>query len=185
MRVALSYIEPRHRLDLLDRRAARSAVAFRRHASASKLPPHLAKEFSFHDPDQINPFASLQDNILFGRIADGRAGAVDRVSGLLREILEELGPFLCGARARAEIRDRIGRAPALAVAAPAARPRPGAAAAPGVPHRQPRPERARTTAPSKRSSRAYLAMAKSKAGRFRRALDHIHGIAGVACSTGC
>ena len=56
-----------------------------------KLPPHLAAEFSFHDPDQINPFASLQDNILFGRIVDGRAGAVDRVSALLREILEELG----------------------------------------------------------------------------------------------
>ncbi len=45
----------------------------------------------FHNPDQINPFASLQDNILFGRIVDGRAGAVDRVSALLREILEELG----------------------------------------------------------------------------------------------
>jgi putative ABC transport system ATP-binding protein len=56
-----------------------------------KLPPHLAAEFSFHDADQINPFASLQDNILFGRIVDGRAGAVDRVSALLREILEELG----------------------------------------------------------------------------------------------
>jgi putative ABC transport system ATP-binding protein len=55
-----------------------------------KLPPHLASEFSFHDADQINPFASLQDNILFGRIVDGRAGAVDRISALLREILEEL-----------------------------------------------------------------------------------------------
>ncbi|MCC2688325.1 MAG: hypothetical protein K0S21_1128 [Rhizobiaceae bacterium] len=89
MRVALSYIEPRHRLDLLDDDLRNAAVAFRPFCR-ERMPPHLAKEFSFHDPDQINPFASLQDNILFGRIAEGRAGAIDRVSGLLREILEEL-----------------------------------------------------------------------------------------------
>ncbi len=90
MRVALSYSEPRHRLDLmtddLQDAIVRSRMAFRQN-----LPPHLASEFSFHDPDEINPFASLQDNILFGRIVDSRAGAVDRVSALLRSILEELG----------------------------------------------------------------------------------------------
>ncbi|HEY6630681.1 MAG TPA: ABC transporter transmembrane domain-containing protein [Rhizobiaceae bacterium] len=90
IRVALSYSEPRHRLDLLTS-DLRDAIVKARMTFREKLPPHLASEFSFHNPDQINPFASLQDNILFGRIVDGRAGAVDRVSALLREILEELG----------------------------------------------------------------------------------------------
>lgn len=90
IRVALSYSEPRHRLDLLTD-GLRDAIVKARMTFREKLPPHLAGEFSFHNPDQINPFASLQDNILFGRIVDGRAGAVDRVSALLREILEELG----------------------------------------------------------------------------------------------
>jgi putative ABC transport system ATP-binding protein len=90
IRVALSYSEPRHRLDLLTDEL-RDAIVKARTTFREKLPPHLAAEFSFHNPDQINPFASLQDNILFGRIVDGRAGAVDRVSALLREILEELG----------------------------------------------------------------------------------------------
>ena len=89
IRVALSYSEPRHRLDLLDD-DLRRAVVESRTTFREKLPPELASEFSFHDADHINPFASLQDNILFGRIVDGRAGAVDRISALLREILEEL-----------------------------------------------------------------------------------------------
>ncbi len=90
IRVALSYCEPRHRLDLLTSEL-QDAIVKARMIFREKLPPHLANDFFFHDPDQINPFASLQDNILFGRIVDGRAGAVDRVNALLREILTELG----------------------------------------------------------------------------------------------
>ena len=90
IRVALSYCEPRHRLDLLND-DMRKAVVAARATFRQKLPPELASEFAFHDASQINPYASLQDNILFGRIVDGRAGAVDRISALLRDILEELG----------------------------------------------------------------------------------------------
>lgn len=90
IRVALSYCEPRHRLDLLTNEL-RDAIVKARMILREKLPPHLANDFFFHNPDQINPFASLQDNILFGRIVDGRAGAADRVNALLREILAELG----------------------------------------------------------------------------------------------
>ncbi|MBL8579458.1 MAG: ABC transporter ATP-binding protein [Mesorhizobium sp.] len=90
IRVALNYNEPRHRLDLLTE-DLRDAIVAARMNFRENLPPHVAAEFSFHDPDEINPYASLQDNILFGRIVDSRAGAVDRVSALLREILEELG----------------------------------------------------------------------------------------------
>ncbi len=90
IRVALNYTEPRHRLALLNDEV-RGAVVAARTTFRERLPAELVAEFEFHKADQINPFASLQDNILFGRIAEGRAGAVDRISALLREILEELG----------------------------------------------------------------------------------------------
>ncbi len=90
MRVAFSYCEPRHRLGLINDELCEAVVASRQ-AFRDRLPERLASAFAFHDPEQINPVASLQDNILFGRIADERSGAVDRVSALLREILEELG----------------------------------------------------------------------------------------------
>jgi len=90
MRVAFSYCEPRHRLGLVNDELCEAVVASRQEFRA-RLPEHLASAFAFHDPDEINPVASLQDNILFGRISDERSGAVDRVNALLREILEELG----------------------------------------------------------------------------------------------
>ena len=98
----------------------------------------LAEEFFFHDPDQINPFASLQDNILFGRIVDGRAGRRRPGQRAFCAKYWRARPVLCRAGARAEIRDRFGRAPALAVAAPAARSCPRAFAEAGVSGRQPR-----------------------------------------------
>lgn len=88
--VALGYNEPRHRLDMLTDEL-RDVIVNARMAFRENLPPRLAAVFSFHDPDDINPYASLQDNILFGRIVAGRAGAADRIGTLMREILEELG----------------------------------------------------------------------------------------------
>ena len=89
MRVAFSYCEPRHRLGLVNDDLCEAVVASRQ-AFRQRLPEHLASAFAFHDPEEINPDVSMQDNILFGRIADERSGAVDRISALLREILEEL-----------------------------------------------------------------------------------------------
>ncbi len=89
MHVAFSYCEPRHRLGLVNDDLCEAVVASRQ-AFRDRLPEQLASAFAFHDPDEINPDVSLQDNILFGRIADERSGAVDRVSALLRAILEEL-----------------------------------------------------------------------------------------------
>ena len=89
MRVAFSYCEPRHRLGLVNDDLCEAVVASRQ-AFRRRLPEHLASAFAFHDAEKINPAASLQDNILFGRLADERSGAVDRVNTLLREILEDL-----------------------------------------------------------------------------------------------
>jgi putative ABC transport system ATP-binding protein len=90
MHAAFSYSEPRHRLGLINDDLCAAVVASRQ-AFRARLPEHLASAFAFHNPDEINPDVSLQDNILFGRIADERSGAVDRVNALLREILEDLG----------------------------------------------------------------------------------------------
>lgn len=90
IRVAMAYTEPRHRLDLL-KDDLREAVVNARMPFRDKMPEAIRKEFSFHDPEQINPYASVQDNILFGRIVEGRSGAVDRIGALLRQIVDELG----------------------------------------------------------------------------------------------
>jgi putative ABC transport system ATP-binding protein len=90
VRVAFGYSEPRHRLGLVNDALCEAIVAARQEFG-KRLPKDLADAYTVHDPDKIDPADSLQDNILFGRIADERSGAVDRVRALLREILEELG----------------------------------------------------------------------------------------------
>ena len=45
----------------------------------------------FFDPERYNGAATLQDNILFGKIVTGQAGAVERITKLVRELLDELG----------------------------------------------------------------------------------------------
>jgi len=90
IRVAFGYTEPRHRLGLVNDELCQAVVAARLDFG-NRLPEDLAAVYTVHDPDKIDPADSLQDNILFGRIADERSGAVDRVRTLLREILEELG----------------------------------------------------------------------------------------------
>jgi hypothetical protein len=45
----------------------------------------------FHDPGRVNPAASLEENLLFGRISLGEANAEPRVRALLRRFLAEGG----------------------------------------------------------------------------------------------
>ena len=45
----------------------------------------------FFDPSRYNSAATLQDNILFGKIVTGQAEAATRITRLVRELLEELG----------------------------------------------------------------------------------------------
>jgi len=90
MSVALNYCEPQHRLGLVNDELC-SAVVASRQEFGQRLPEDLAATYTVYDPDKIDHAASLQDNILFGRIAEERSGAADRVYALLRDILEELG----------------------------------------------------------------------------------------------
>lgn len=83
-------IPARHRLDLLsDQLQARVLEA--RQAFRSDLPESLAQAIEFFDPDAYNASATLQDNILFGKLAYGQAQAGARVGRVIAELLDELG----------------------------------------------------------------------------------------------
>ena len=55
------------------------------------LPAELRDAVEFFDLGRYNSAASLQDNILFGKIVTGQAGAAARITALVRELLDELG----------------------------------------------------------------------------------------------
>ena len=89
LRLAYGYIEPRHRLGLLDD-ALQAEIVAARHTFRANVPAELAGVVQFHEPGVVNSAASIQDNVLFGRIVDTFAEAVERVNGILRETMEAL-----------------------------------------------------------------------------------------------
>jgi putative ABC transport system ATP-binding protein len=90
MRLALGYIEPRHRLGLLDD-TLKEAVLEARRVFRAELPDTLADSVRFHETGALNPMASVLDNVLFGRIVETYADARARISALLRNMMDELG----------------------------------------------------------------------------------------------
>ncbi|MBB4003693.1 MAG: ABC transporter transmembrane domain-containing protein [Aurantimonas endophytica] len=88
--LAFGYIEPKHRLGLLDDRI-RSAVLAARARFGEKLEPDLAQAVSVHSPTALNPAASFQDNVLFGRVVDRYAEAAARINEVLVATLYDTG----------------------------------------------------------------------------------------------
>ena len=80
----------RHRLGLIDQSFEARVLEARRHF-AETLPEELQEAVEFFDPARYNSAATLQDNILFGKIVTGQAGAVERITQLVRELADELG----------------------------------------------------------------------------------------------
>jgi energy-coupling factor transporter ATP-binding protein EcfA2 len=80
----------RHRLGLvedgLQARILEARRLFREH-----LPPELAGSVAFFESDRYTAAASIQDNILFGKVAYGQAQASERIGELISEVLDELG----------------------------------------------------------------------------------------------
>jgi putative ABC transport system ATP-binding protein len=83
-------IAARHRLGLIDE-SFEARVVEARHYFAKNLPPALQSAIEFFDQSRYNGAASLQDNILFGKIVAGQAEASTRITALVRELLDELG----------------------------------------------------------------------------------------------
>jgi putative ABC transport system ATP-binding protein len=61
-----------------------------RRAFAAGLPPELRSAVEFYDFGRYNSAATLQDNILFGRLVYGQAQAEQRIGTLIAEVLDEL-----------------------------------------------------------------------------------------------
>jgi putative ABC transport system ATP-binding protein len=86
----LRYIEARHRLGLIDAAMEDRLLAARR-AFRAGLPESLRGAVEFYDFSRYNSAATLQDNILFGRLVYGQAQADQRIGTLTRAVLDELG----------------------------------------------------------------------------------------------
>ena len=82
-------ISARHRLGLIDEGFETRILRARRYF-ADHLPPEMRGGVEFFDAARYNGAATLQDNILFGKVATGQAQAGTRISAMLHEVLEEL-----------------------------------------------------------------------------------------------
>jgi len=82
-------IVTKHRLGLIDE-AFEARILEARRQFAANLPDDLRGAIEFFDPKRYNHAASLQDNILFGKIASAQALGSAQIGALLRQILDEL-----------------------------------------------------------------------------------------------
>jgi len=89
MTLPLRYIEARHRLGLIDATMEDRLLGARR-AFAAGLPANLRGAVEFYDFERYNSAATLQDNILFGRLVYGQAQAEARIGTLITEVLSAL-----------------------------------------------------------------------------------------------
>ncbi|HEV2559615.1 MAG TPA: ABC transporter ATP-binding protein [Microvirga sp.] len=88
--LALRYSESRHRLGLIDD-ALRDRLLGARASFAAMLPTSLQPFIEFYDEGRLCTAASVQDNLLFGRIASDQAGAEAAVHAVMRRVLTERG----------------------------------------------------------------------------------------------
>ncbi|MEZ5844585.1 MAG: ABC transporter ATP-binding protein/permease [Hyphomicrobiaceae bacterium] len=89
MTLALGYIEPRHRLGLIDERLQERVLRAR--ASVRQfLPRDYVRDIEFYDADAAMLAATVSDNLLFGRVAENVAMAGERIAAFLRESLVDL-----------------------------------------------------------------------------------------------
>lgn len=79
----------RHRLGLIDNSMQERLLEARR-AFAEDLPEALKGSVEFFDHDLYNTASSLQDNILFGKLAYGRAQAQTKIGELISDVIESL-----------------------------------------------------------------------------------------------
>jgi putative ABC transport system ATP-binding protein len=82
-------IPARHRLDVVDESMQQRLLEARRVFRAD-LPPKARQQIEFFDPQLYNAAASVQDNILFGKIAYGESDAPVRIPAIVAEVIDAL-----------------------------------------------------------------------------------------------
>ncbi len=88
--LALRYNESRHRLGFLDE-ALEAKILVARADFSRMLPVSLRPAIEFYSETSFCSAASVQDNLLFGRIAADQAGAEESVQGAIRRVLTARG----------------------------------------------------------------------------------------------
>ena len=79
----------RHRLGLIDDAMQQRILEARKMFAAGF--DLGAPDIEFYDQDKYSAQGSIQDNILFGRLAYGRARSAQQVGALIGEVVDELG----------------------------------------------------------------------------------------------
>lgn len=87
--ITYPYIEARHRLGLIDAELEAKILGARR-SFAATLPAEFRDAIEFYDPERYNAAATVQDNMLFGRLVYGQAQAAQRIYRLLFDVVKEL-----------------------------------------------------------------------------------------------
>jgi ABC-type transport system involved in cytochrome bd biosynthesis fused ATPase/permease subunit len=83
-------ITERHRLGLIDA-AMQQRILDARHAFAAGLPESLKGAIAFFDEQRLNAAATIQDNILFGKLSHGHAYAEQTIGALIQDVVDGLG----------------------------------------------------------------------------------------------
>jgi putative ABC transport system ATP-binding protein len=83
-------VPARHRLGLITDDIRERIISARAHFREN-FPDNLAGTIEFFDPANYNAAASVQDNILFGKIAYGEAEGPETVGRLINEVVDEVG----------------------------------------------------------------------------------------------
>ncbi len=89
MALPFKLVPARHRLGILTKEIEQRLLEAR-HAFAAGLPDSLKPAVAFFDEDRYNAAASVQDNILFGRLVYGRPQSQKLVGELLGEVIAAL-----------------------------------------------------------------------------------------------
>jgi len=84
-----SYVEPRHRLKLLDEDIQGRILAARA-KFRENLPGELTESIEFYDPETYNTASSIEANILFGSITYGISQASADVKKAIQQVVNEL-----------------------------------------------------------------------------------------------
>ena len=87
--LTLPYVEPRHRLGLIDDAMVERLLAGRAQVREI-LARHGREDVRFYEPDSLNPAATVRDNLLFGRVNERIADARERVRLVGAEIIKEM-----------------------------------------------------------------------------------------------
>jgi putative ABC transport system ATP-binding protein len=88
--LAMLYVEPRHRLGLVDE-ALELRIMTARQMFRGQSTPDIAQAIAFYDPSDFCAAAPLRDNLLFGAVSHGETAAQDRIISAIHEALTEMG----------------------------------------------------------------------------------------------